>query len=169
MNNHSAISIKRLFHRQQPRQSLTKNIKSGIGGLFCIASIAWFGFITDSLLLMAPFGASCVLIFSLPNSPLSQPVNVIGGHLISTFIGILMFQLLPFEWWIPALAVGLSISLMAIFRLTHPPAGADPLVVFMGGFGWDYLIFPVVTGSVLITIIAWLFHKLPPVSEYPIE
>jgi len=168
MNNRSNIRILSLFKRHQAPQSFTRNIKSGIGGIFCIASIAWLGFITDSLLLMAPFGASCVLVFSLPNSPLSQPVNVIGGHLISTLIGILLFQLLPFEWWTPAIAVGLSISLMAILRLTHPPAGADPLVVFMGGYGWEYLVFPVVMGSLLITLIAWLFHKLPPGSDYPI-
>lgn len=168
MNKQKSLYFRHIFQRHQPRQSLRKNIKSGIGGLICIASIAWLGFLTDNLFLMAPFGATCVLIFSLPNSPLSQPINMIGGHLISSLIGIVMFQILPLEWWAPALAVGLCISSMAILRVTHPPAGANPLVIFIGGFGWEYLIFPVLTGSLLITLIAWLFHKLPPMSEYPV-
>lgn len=160
--------MKNLLHRQQAKQSLKLNIKSGIGGVVSIAAIAWLSVLTDSLLLMAPFGASCVLLFSVPNSPLSQPINVIGGHLVSTTIGILLFQFLPSEWWSLGLAVGLSITAMAILRITHPPAGADPLVVFFGAFGWEYLVFPVVTGSVLLTLLAWFFHKLPPGAEYPV-
>ena len=160
--------MKNLLHRQQAKQSLKFNIKSGIGGVVSIAVIAWLSVLTDSLLLMAPFGASCVLLFSVPNSPLSQPINVIGGHLVSTTIGILLFQFLPSEWWSLGLAVGLSITAMAALRITHPPAGADPLVVFFGAFGWEYLLFPVVTGSILLTLLAWVFHKLPPDSEYPV-
>lgn len=160
--------MKNLLHRQQVKQSLKLNIKSGIGGVVTITVIAWLSVLTDSLLLMAPFGASCVLLFSVPNSPLSQPINVIGGHLVSTTIGILLFQFLPSEWWSLGLAVGLSITAMAILRVTHPPAGADPLVVFFGAFGWEYLVFPVVTGSILLTLLAWIFHKLPPDAEYPV-
>jgi len=160
--------LKTIFHRQQPMQSYKFNIKSGIGGLFAIAITAWLSSLSGSLLLMAPFGASCVLLFSLPSSPLSQPINLIGGHLVSSIVGILLYHLLPLEWWSLGLAVGLSISTMAMLRITHPPAGADPLVIFMGGFGWEYLIFPVVTGSVLLVLLAWVFHKLPPNTKYPI-
>jgi len=160
--------LKTIFHRQQPMQSYKFNIKSGIGGLFAIAITAWLSSLSGSILLMAPFGASCVLLFSLPSSPLSQPINLIGGHLVSSIVGILLYHLLPLEWWSLGLAVGLSISTMAMLRITHPPAGADPLVIFMGGFGWEYLIFPVVTGSVLLVLLAWVFHKLPPNTKYPI-
>lgn len=169
MNIQKQLKIKNLFHRQQTKQSIKLNIKSGLGGLLSIAAIAWLSILTDNLLLMAPFGATCVLLFSVPNSPLSQPVNVIGGHLISTSIGILLLQFLPVEWWSLGLAVGLSITMMSALRVTHPPAGADPLVVFFGGFGWEYLIFPVVSGSLLLTLLAWAFHKLPPNAEYPLK
>jgi len=162
------IFLKTIFHRQQPTQSYKFNIKSGIGGLFAIAVAAWLSSLSDNLLLMAPFGASCVLLFSLPSSPLSQPINLIGGHLVSSIVGILLYHLLPLEWWSLGLAVGLSISIMAVLRITHPPAGADPLVIFIGGFGWEYLIFPVITGSVLLVLLAWVFHKLPPSNKYPI-
>lgn len=159
--------IKNIFHRQQASQSLSDNIKSGIGGLIAIASLAWLSAMTNSLLLMAPFGATCVLLFSLPNSPLSQPANVIGGHLISSLIGIVLAQHLPAEWWSLGLAVGLSISAMGILRITHPPAGADPLVIYMGGFGWEYLAFPVISGCILLTLIAWAFYKWSSKIKYP--
>jgi CBS-domain-containing membrane protein len=168
MNIQNQLKMKNLLHRQQARQSIKLNIKSGMGGLLSIAAIAWLSILTDSLLLMAPFGATCVLLFSVPNSPLSQPINVIGGHLISTTIGILLLQFLAVEWWSLGLAVGLSITMMSALRVTHPPAGADPLVVFFGGFGWEYLIFPVVSGSLLLILLAWAFHKLPPNAEYPL-
>lgn len=168
MNNRRLLMLKNLFHRQQPKQSFHLTIKAGIGGILSIGTIAWLSVVTDNLLLMAPFGATCVLLFSVPDSPLSQPVNVIGGHLVSTAIGIFLYQYLPLEWWSLALAVGFSITMMAILRVTHPPAGADPLVVFIGGFAWDYLLFPVFFGSLLLTLIAWIFHKLPPNTKYPV-
>jgi len=88
---------------------------------------------------MAPFGATCVLLFSTPSSPLSQLANVIGGHFVSTAIGLLLQNFLPAEWWSLGLAVGLAIAAMAALRVTHPPARADPLVVFFDNPGWSYI------------------------------
>jgi CBS-domain-containing membrane protein len=110
---------------------------------------------------MAPFGATCVLLFSVPNSPLSQPANVMGGHILSTAVGLAAYTVLPVDWWSLALAVGIAISVMAALRVTHPPAGADPLVVMLSGPGWEYLLFPVAVGSLSLVIIANLFHHLP--------
>jgi CBS-domain-containing membrane protein len=142
-------------------------LKAGIGGLLAIGVVAWLSHVTGSLLLMAPFGATCVLLFSVPNSPLSQPANVIGGHIISTAIGLILHTLLPVAWWSLGLAVGLAIAAMAALRVTHPPAGADPLVVFFESPGWDYLGLPVAFGSTALILIAWLFHRLPPGVDYP--
>jgi CBS-domain-containing membrane protein len=142
-------------------------MKAGMGGLLAIATVAWLSHATGNLLLMAPFGATCVLLFSVPNSPLSQPANVIGGHLVSTAIGLLLHMLLPVEWWSLGLAVGLAIAAMAALRVTHPPAGADPLVVFFDNPGWEYIGLPVAFGSLAIILIAWLFHRLPPRVVYP--
>jgi len=168
MNHQILIMLKNIFYRQQSGQPFGVNVKAGIGGILSIGAIAWLSYATDSILLMAPFGATCVLLFSVPNSPLSQPINVIGGHFISTAIGIFLYQFLPLEWWSLGLVTGLAITMMAVMRVTHPPAGADPLVVFFDGFGWDYLVFPVVFGSLILTLIAWAFHKLPPSAEYPL-
>jgi len=125
-----------LLLRQQPGQPAAVVMKAGLGGLLAIATVAWLSYVTGNLLLMAPFGATCVLLFSVPGSPLSQPANVIGGHLVSTAIGLLLHVLLPVEWWSLGLAVGLAIAAMAALRVTHPPAGADPLVVFFDNPGW---------------------------------
>ncbi|GIZ16513.1 hypothetical protein RCZ15_24140 [Capnocytophaga catalasegens] len=81
---------------------------------------------------MAPFGATCVLAFGVPNSPLAQPRNIIGGHLISTLIELLCLYLPGNQWYSLALGVGLSIGIMQLTKTTHPPAGADPIVVILG-------------------------------------
>ncbi|MEN8207594.1 MAG: HPP family protein, partial [Pseudomonadota bacterium] len=128
-----------LLFRHQPGQTFLVVAKAGMGGLLAISAVAWLSHVTGNPLLMAPFGATCVLLFSVPNSPLSQPANVIGGHLVSTAIGLMLHMLLPLEWWSLGLAVGLAIAAMAALRVTHPPAGADPLVVFFDNPGWAYL------------------------------
>ncbi len=155
------------LRRQQPRASAITALKAGLGGVLAIALVAGLGQVTGSLLLMAPFGATCVLLFSVPASPLSQPANVIGGHLVSTCVGLVLNSLLPLSWWSLGLSVGIAIAAMALLRVTHPPAGADPLVVFFDNPGWDYLGLPVAAGSIALVLIAWLFHTLPPSINYP--
>ncbi|HAJ92301.1 MAG TPA: HPP family protein [Gammaproteobacteria bacterium] len=167
MNTQTSSIVRGLLLRQQPAQPLVVALKAGVGGLLAVGAVAWLSHVTGNLLLMAPFGATCVLLFSVPNSPLSQPANVIGGHLVSTFIGLLLRMFLPVEWWSPGLAVGLAIAAMAVLRVTHPPAGADPLVVFFDNPGWEYLGFPVAFGSMALVGIAWVFHRLPMRVVYP--
>lgn len=167
MNTRDISILRKLLLRQQAGQPLAVVLKAGTGGLLAIGTVAWISHVTGSLLLMAPFGATCVLLFSVPNSPLSQPANVIGGHIVSTSIGLLLHGFLPTEWWSLGLAVGLAIAAMAALRVTHPPAGADPLVVFFENPGWDYIGLPVALGSLALITIAWLFHRLPPRVLYP--
>ena len=159
--------LQRLVNRPQPAQAIRVSAKAGLGGLLAIATVVTLGSVMDNPLLMAPFGATCVLLFSVPNSPLSQPANVIGGHFISTLIGLLLNSVLPLAWWSLALGVGLAIFAMAVLRITHPPAGADPLVVFFDNPGWTYLGFPVLSGSLILIIVAWMFHKTSPHTTYP--
>lgn len=167
-NSKWIVSVRSFFIRHQPKQSAATIIKSGFGGLIAIGLVSLAGYMTGNTLLMAPFGATCVLLFSVPQSPLSQPINVVGGHLVSTTVGISLHLFLPTEWWSLGLAVGLAIATMAALRITHPPAGADPLVVFFTDPVWDYIIFPVATGSITLVMIAWLFHKLLVKTPYPI-
>lgn len=147
--------------------SVKFSIYSALGGFITITILA---FLTKNLelpFIMAPFGASCVLAFGVPDSPLAQPRNIIGGHLISTFIGLCCFWLFGNQWYALALGVGLAIGIMQLTQTTHPPAGADPLVVILGACHWDFLLNPVLSGSLIITIIALLFNNISPYRKYP--
>ncbi|MCB1352817.1 MAG: HPP family protein [Rhodobacteraceae bacterium] len=160
--------MKRFLARPQPRPSPRLVLMAGAGGVLAIACL---GLMTDRAqmpLLMAPFGASCVLLFAVPGSPLSQPANVVGGHVLSTLVGLLLRLALPDAWWAVALAVGAAIALMTALRVTHPPAGADPLVVFAADPGFHFLLFPVASGAVALVAIAAVFHRLSG-TAYPAE
>ncbi len=150
--------MRHYFSRHQSPCGVRNVSLAGAGGAVAIGVLGSLTYYTGHPLLMAPFGASCVLLFSVPNSPLSQPVNVVCGHLLATLVGLLLRQYLPDTWWAAALAVGLAIALMAAFRVTHPPAGADPIVVFATHPGFGFLILPVLIGSVALVVIASLFH-----------
>ncbi|MVA24738.1 HPP family protein [Agrobacterium vitis] len=151
--------MRHYFHRHQPFSSFTKALLAGFGGCLAIGILSFLTTHTGYALMMAPFGASCVLLFSLPNSPLSQPMNVFFGHLASALVGLLCATLLPDIWWAVALAVGGAISVMALLRITHPPAGADPIVVFAAHASWQFLFMPVALGSLLLIACAVLFHR----------
>jgi CBS-domain-containing membrane protein len=160
--------MRRFITLHQPRNDIRKTVLAGVGGA---VAIGFLGFLTISSghpLLMAPFGASCVLLFSVPASALSQPMNVAGGHVVSTVVGLLLRHYLPNEWWAVAIAVGLAISLMAALRVTHPPAGADPIIVFASDPGFAFLFLPVFVGAIGLVGIAAAFH-VPTSTNYPLK
>jgi len=141
---------------------------AGMGGGIAVALTGGLSLLAGTPLLMAPFGATCVLLFSAPGSPLSQPINVIAGHVLSAAVALVLAAFLPNVWWATAIAVGLAIGLMAALRVTHPPAGANPLVVFASQPGFDYLLFPVLTGALLLVAVATLFHRTAG-GNYPLR
>lgn len=140
---------------------------SGIGGFLAIMSIALLTKETSIPFIMAPFGASCVLAFGVPDSPLSQPRNIIGGHIVSSSIGVIILMLLGNEWYSMALGVGLAIAIMQLTKTTHPPAGADPLIVIASGASWNFIINPVLSGSLVLVIIALIFNNISKDRKYP--
>lgn len=133
---------------------------AGLGGFITILSLAMLTAQLDRLLLIAPFGASCVLVFALPESPLAQPRNVIGGHFISTLVGLGVLSLLGAGPVAFALGVGLAISAMMLTRTLHPPAGADPIVVMLAGASWPFLFTPVLLGTVFIVVLAGIYRRM---------
>lgn len=142
----------------------------GFVGGFCVISVLLLlTSFTSELWIMAPFGASCVLVFAVWDSPLSQPRNVIGGHLVATSVGLLFRNLFGQSLVVTAVAVGLAIALMILTKTTHPPAGADPLVVLLSTsvMGWSYLLTPVLLGSVVIVVIALIINNLSRRRKYP--
>jgi CBS-domain-containing membrane protein len=160
--------MRRFITLHQPRNDTRKTLLAGLGGAVAIGFLGLLTIGSGHPLLMAPFGASCVLLFSVPSSPLSQPMNVIGGHVVSTLVGLLLRLYLPNEWWALAIAVGLAISLMAALRVTHPPAGADPIIVFVSDPGFLFLLQPVLIGAVGLIVIAAAFHVTTS-THYPLK
>ncbi|MDR6550694.1 CBS-domain-containing membrane protein [Paenibacillus qinlingensis] len=153
---------------RSPLKIVPRHVLIGsLGGFTAIALLALLSELTSSVWMMAPFGATCVLAFGLWDAPLSQPRNIIGGHVISTSIGLLCLHLFGHGTWVMAVAVGLAIGLMMLSKTTHPPAGADPLVVILSGSSWSFLITPVLLGSVVIVIVALLINNLDKKRRYP--
>ncbi|QIB34147.1 HPP family protein [Ancylobacter pratisalsi] len=160
--------MRHYLHRHQPPHRPHVALLAGIGAMLAIGVTGALSFHANVPLLVAPFGASCVLLFSVPGSPLSQPANVIGGHLVATTAALALHMVLPGTWWAAAIAVGLAISLMALLRITHPPAGADPLVVFATDPTWAFLVMPVGIGALVLVAIAVGFHRMTG-TVYPLK
>lgn len=129
----------------------------------------------ENIFLIGSFGASSVLIYGVIQSPLAQPRNLFGGHLISAFIGVTIFKFLPDIIWLTApLAVGLSIVAMQATKTLHPPGGATALIAVIGSekikaLGYFYLLSPVLTGSLILFIVALLFNNITPYRKYPTD
>ncbi|WP_028465020.1 HPP family protein [Nisaea denitrificans] len=141
---------------------------SGLGAMLAIGFAAGLSEMLDAMLMMAPFGASCFLAFALPQCPLAQPRNIVFGHLVSSLVGLAVLAILGPEWPGMALAVGLAISAMMWTGTGHAPAGADPVVIFVLQPGPAFLLTPVLSGALLIVVVALLFNNLRPGKQYPV-
>ena len=136
-----------------PAVHLKEVALSWIGSFIGIGTIAFINFVvlqgSDPLFLIASFGASAVLIYGAPKSPLAQPRNVAGGHVLAALVGVIGFKLLPDQLWITSgMVVATSIALMHLTRTLHPPAGATGLIAVIGGskvqaLGFLYVLMPV--------------------------
>ncbi len=162
------VSWHRLFSSSAPiAPSLSFILISTLGASIAIGLTGFLTHWSDYPWQMAPFGASCVLVFGLPDSPLGQPRSVIGGHLIASLTGLLVLYLLGDSWWAAALAVGLSLAFMQISRTVHAPAGADPLVVMASHASAGFLLAPVLIGALVIVLVALLVNNLHKAGSYP--
>lgn len=150
-----------------PAPSLTFTLISFVGTVIAIGATGWLSHFSGAPWLMAPFGASCVLAFGVPDSPLAQPRNIIGGHLVSTLVGLLILNTLGDSWWAAALAVGLALAAMQQTRTLHAPAGANPLVVLAAGAPLSFLVTPVLLGSIVIVAVAWAINNARQKDSYP--
>lgn len=131
-----------------------------IGLLSLADSFAAHGIGFQGLWLMAPLGATAVLVFGVPASPLAQPKNVIVGHFITATIGLVFAQYIGVTPLTVALATGLAVSAMLVTKTTHPPAGANPILIMLTGQTWPFLLSPVLTGAVTLVLVGWLMRKL---------
>ena len=149
------------------------NIKqSFLAGLFSIITISILTFLTYKtelgIFLLASFGSSMVLLYGYPESPFAQPKNVFFGHLITAMVGILILYFIPLPLYlIIPIAVGLGVGLMILFNVTHPPAGGNTIIVIIGSVSYDYLLSPVMTGSIIIIVSALIINRFILKKPYP--
>ncbi len=154
-----------------------EHIWTFIGSFFGIGLIAFTQSLSldklSNIFLIGSFGASSVLIYGAIQSPLAQPRNLVGGHVISAFIGVCVFKLVPDPVWISApLAVSLSIVAMQMTKTLHPPGGATALIAVIGipkikALGFMYVLSPVLSGVMILLLVAVITNNLTKNRSYP--
>jgi CBS-domain-containing membrane protein len=155
------------IHRHEPRGQTIAHLKSGTGAVVAMTLVGGLAAWTGLPMLLAPFGATAVLLFGQAESPLAQPANIFGGYLLAAGISVGMLALAPSAWWIATIAVGLVIAAMLLMRVTHPPAGAVPLVAFSTHMHAEMLFLAVTAGAACLVAVALVHHRLPPRVTYP--
>lgn len=164
-----------------PHKTTIKILWSSVGAFLGIFLIGICDEILDmgstaNLFLISSFGASAVLIYSVPLSDFSQPRNFVGGHFVSALVGVTVHGLVPNQGILAAaLAVSLAIAAMHWTRTVHPPGGATALLAVIGGeqiynLGYFYVLSPVLTGSLVMLLVALSINNLSinPKRHYPV-
>lgn len=140
---------------------------SGLGAFLGIATVAILALVYELPMLAASFGASAVLLYGVPDGPLSQPRNVFFGHILSAGVGVLAVMLFGLTWWSAALAVATAIMVMHMTKTTHPPGGATALLAVLSQAQPSFILTPIAAGAALLIIIAVLVNNLSPNRSYP--
>ena len=156
--------------------NINKNniFKAFLVGLFSSITIGALTVLTYKtslgLFLVTSFGSSMVLLYGFPESSFAQPKNIFFGHLLTAFIGVLFLNYVSFPIFINiALSVGVGIFFMIIFNVVHPPAGANPIIVIIGGASYEYLINPIIFGSLIVLFFGVLLNKFILKKKYPLK
>ena len=147
------------------KDNLVRSILAGLFSAITIGALTYLTYKTTlGLFLIASFGSSMVLLYGYPESPFAQPKNIFFGHLLTALVGVIIsnFVPLPIFLTIP-IAVGFGVAAMIFLNVTHPPAGGNPIIVIIGSVTVDYLINPIIIGSIIIlifgVILNWVILK----------
>ena len=149
------------------------NIKqSFFAGVFSIITIGVLTILTYKtefgIFLIASFGSSMVLLYGYPESPFAQPKNIFFGHLLTAIVGLIFLYFVPLPLFlIIPLAVGFGVSLMILLNVTHPPAGGNPIIVIMGSVSIDYLLNPIIIGTIIILLFGIIINRFILKKNYP--
>ena len=128
-------------------------------------------------LILASTGASAILIFSVPLSPVSQPWNLVGGHVISAFVGVSCYIFIPNELLASSFSIFFAMLFMHVFRCMHPPGGATAITAVVGGanvhaLGYAYIVLPVFVNSIILLSVAMavgMFREVNPFEVQEVE
>ena len=150
-----------------PRAPLGRVLRAGIGGMITLSLVTLLAGFSGMPLVLGSFGATCVLVFGYPESPFSQPRSVMGGHLVATVIGLVILHGVGDGPWALGLATGLAIAAMMALRIVHPPAGSNPVIVFLLHAPWSFVWSPTAIGAAIVVVCALLWHRATLPGKYP--
>jgi len=150
---------------------ITKNldpIVSGISAALVISILAFLTLETSAgIWLMFSFGATVFIVFVLYNLETAQPKNIFFGHLVSILVGVIVNELFGLSFYSLGLAVGIAIILMVYLKVMHPPAASNPLVAISMDLSFDFIIFPVVVGTIVIILASITINRFILRRNYP--
>ncbi len=147
--------------------SLRYCIWSFLSGTLGMLAIVGVTNLVGQPLLIGSFGSSAVLLFGVTDSPLAQPRNLIGGHLVSAGVATLVVALIGSTPLAMAVGVGLAIFVMNLTRTNHPPAGATALIGIQGAVGPDFIFVPVLAGALILLVVALFTNNIVYHRTYP--
>lgn len=137
------------------------------GGAVAIGLMEFFATRTAVPVMAVPFATSIVLVLGSPEVEAAQPRALIGGHLLSSLIGLVVVHVVGPQPWAAAIAVGLAMLAMHATRTFHPPAGIDPLLIVVNAMPWSFLLVPVATGAGLLALFAYGWHLAVRRYDWP--
>ena len=144
-------------------------ILAGIFSVITISALTLLTYKTEfGIFLVASFGSTMVLLYGYPESPFAQPKNIFFGHFLTSIVGIIFVNFIPLPIYIIIpLAVGLGVSLMIVTGVTHPPAGGNPIIVIIGSASFDYILSPIIIGSIIVLLFGVILNRFILNKEYP--
>ena len=150
---------------------IPKNIEpiaSGISAALVIGVLAFLTLKTSAgVWLMFSFGATVFIVFVLYNLETAQPKNIFFGHLVSVIVGIIFNETIGFSFYSLGLSVGVAVALMVYLKVMHPPAASNPLVVLFTDVSFDFVLSPVITGTIVIILMSVFLNKIILKRNYP--
>jgi CBS-domain-containing membrane protein len=152
---------------QAPSYSLRTGVLACAGVFAIIGVLAFASYNLGWLLLLGSFGSSAVMVFTFPELHFSQPRSLVGGHVICTTVGLAALSLCGPSWWSLALAAAVCVALMMLTRTLHPPAGSNPIIVFLAAPKWSFVFFPTLFGALAMVLVAMAYHRATR-RRYPV-
>jgi CBS-domain-containing membrane protein len=150
-----------------PRFTLRQGAIACAGVALVIGVLAVSSFNLGVLLALGSFGSTAVMMFTFPELHFSQPRSVVGGHFICSAVGLAALALFGHTGWALALAAGVACALMMLTRCMHPPAGSNPVIVFLVAPKLSFLFFPTLFGALTMVAVAVAYHRACR-REYPL-
>jgi len=150
---------------------IPKNLEPIVSGLSAAIVIGVLAFLTlrtsAGIWLMFSFGATVFIVFVLYNLETAQPKNIFFGHLVSILVGVIFNEVMGFSFYSLGLSVGVAIALMVYLKVMHPPAASNPLVALFMDLSYDFILFPVILGTITIILMSILINRIILKRKYP--